>query len=135
MSKKIPASQLTTKICKCCGKELPVDSFYKQKAYNKGNVYDTWDSSCKTCRLEYSVNRRRSIKLQAIEYLGGKCVDCGEDRKISALYDFHHLDSTKKDFSIGKTALKFESIKSELDKCVLLCANCHRIRHYNLNED
>jgi hypothetical protein len=128
---RIAAKDLTEKACKTCNITQSIDNFYKQKAYNKDKTYDTWDCYCKKCRIEYSVNRRRSDKTAAIEYLGGKCVDCGEDRNIPALYDFHHLDPSKKDFSIGKSALVFESLKKELDKCILLCSNCHRIRHYN----
>jgi hypothetical protein len=129
---KLPAAEQIEKICLHCKLLLSTDSFYKQKAYNKDKVYDCWDSCCKSCRLKYSIARRREIKLKAIEYLGGKCVDCGECRPISAIYDFHHKDPTLKDFSIGKNTLKFESITKELDKCELLCSNCHRIRHYEL---
>jgi hypothetical protein len=120
---------LKEKKCKNCGEMKSTEDFYPQKAYNNSVVYDTWDCYCKSCRLKTSSERRRNLKKIAIEYLGGKCVDCGESRDIPAIYDFHHLDPNKKDFSIGKQAKKFDSVKSELDKCVLVCANCHRIRH------
>ena len=72
---------------------------------------------------------RRQRKLEAIEYLGGKCLDCGGEFH-SSVYDFHHLNPNEKEFK--PSALfgnKFETLKKELDKCVLLCSNCHRIRH------
>lgn len=122
---------METKICKKCGEEKSVEDFYKQTQKGKnGQSWLYYDSYCKKCRLEYAANRSRDIKIQAIEYLGGKCSDCGlvDD---PCVYDFHHLDPSKKDLSFGKCKSRsFESIKPELDKCVLLCANCHRKRHY-----
>mgnify|MGYP005855513707 CR=1 FL=1 len=46
--------------------------------------------------------------------------------------DFHHLDPQKKDFNLGIAIIqwKWEKVKPELDKCILLCANCHRELHY-----
>ena len=60
--------------------------------------------------------------------MGGKCHECKlvDD---PAVYDFHHLDPKQKDFSIGQQAKSFDKIKSELDKCIMLCANCHRKMH------
>ena len=76
----------------------------------------------------------RKHKIQAIEYLGGSCFDC-KGKFIPACYDFHHLDPSIKDKEIAKLMSRsFENIKIELDKCVLLCANCHRIRHAKENE-
>lgn len=133
MSKQVPAASLTEKKCKRCEELLHIDQFYKQKAYgpSTGKMYDTWDSYCKKCRLINQNERRTEIKRQAIKYLGGKCVECGESRDIPCIYDFHHIDPATKDFTIAKTVKLFEVLKPELDKCILLCANCHRIRHYN----
>jgi len=46
-----------------------------------------------------------------------------------AIYDFHHSDPNKKETTIGSSRA-FESMKKELDKCALICANCHRKLHY-----
>jgi len=72
---------------------------------------------------------RKENKIKSIEYLGGKCSICGYDKCKQAL-EFHHVDATKKEFSIcdGRTR-SFEKIKIELDKCILLCSNCHRELH------
>jgi NAD-dependent dihydropyrimidine dehydrogenase PreA subunit len=70
----------------------------------------------------------RKNKLKAIEYLGGHCADC-KNEFPPYVYDFHHLDPTIKDSNIARImGRKWENIVSELDKCILLCANCHRIR-------
>ena len=53
------------------------------------------------------------------------------NKSIRAL-QFHHLDPTQKDFGISGTTKSFEKLKPELDKCVLLCANCHGEVHEGL---
>ena len=75
----------------------------------------------------------RAKKLEAIEYLGGKCKDCG-GKFHHSVYDFHHLDPNEKDIN-PSAAFSRKNWKSEIDKCVLLCANCHRLRHWGGNDD
>ena len=67
---------------------------------------------------------RKRVKQKLIEYKGGKCDFCGYD-KCNRSLQFHHLDPNEKDFSISGKSLSFEKLKSEVDKCVLVCANCH----------
>ena len=69
----------------------------------------------------------------AIEYKGGKCLICGYNRCNEAL-EFHHIDSHKKDFGISKDGYtrSWEKVKLELDKCICVCANCHREIHSGL---
>jgi predicted HNH restriction endonuclease len=72
---------------------------------------------------------RRNNKKLAIEYLGGKCMKCNGVFHPD-VYDFHHKDSSEKDVCVGRLlSRKFERVTNELDKCILLCANCHRIIH------
>lgn len=73
----------------------------------------------------------RRIKLKAIEYKGGKCRSCGYDKSASAL-TFHHRDPNNKDFSISGKIWKWDRIRPELDKCDLLCSNCHHEEHEKL---
>ena len=74
--------------------------------------------------------RRKNIRRMAVEYKGGHCGKCGYNRCIDAL-EFHHLDSSGKDFSISAKGYtrSWIKVKEELDKCILLCANCHREVH------
>lgn len=77
--------------------------------------------------------RRIRYKKRAVLYLGGKCSICGYDKCIAAL-ECHHLDPTQKDTSIKDIISgSWSRIVKELDKCCLLCSNCHREHHYNLN--
>jgi hypothetical protein len=67
-----------------------------------------------------------SNKIRAIEYMGGSCQLCGYARCGQAL-EFHHVDPERK--TANFTNLKqwaWDRLRVELDKCVMLCANCHR---------
>jgi len=83
--------------------------------------------------IEAVRRRRKKIRLQAIEYMGGRCEKCGYNDCMDAL-EFHHSDPSKKDFSISSKGYtrSWERVKKELDKCVMLCANCHREAHAKL---
>jgi hypothetical protein len=85
---------------------------------------------CKACNVEAVTKKRREIKLKAIEYKGGKCEHCGYN-KCPSVFDFHHLDPNKKDFAISSNghSRSWDRVKKELDKCILLCSNCHRELH------
>jgi 5-methylcytosine-specific restriction endonuclease McrA len=74
--------------------------------------------------------RREKVRSTAVEYKGGRCQVCGYDRCIEAL-EFHHLDPAQKDFGISHKGYtrSWEKVKEEVDKCILLCANCHREFH------
>lgn len=75
---------------------------------------------------------RRKIKIESIKYKGGQCTECGYNKCPSAMV-FHHLDPSQKDFGIsesGRLHKNFEAIKPELDKCILLCSNCHSELHF-----
>jgi hypothetical protein len=90
---------------------------------------------CKKCRVNAVAKRRRKTKEKAVEYKDSKCFDCGLETEYIEVYEFHHLDPSKKDFAIGHKGhtRSWQKTKLELDKCVMLCANCHRIRHAKHN--
>ncbi|MCX6764494.1 MAG: hypothetical protein NTU58_02180 [Candidatus Nealsonbacteria bacterium] len=79
--------------------------------------------------------RRRKIRQMSIEYKGGKCIVCGYNQCIQAL-EFHHLNNSEKDFSISDKGYtrSWEKVKKEIDKCILLCANCHRELHVGITQ-
>lgn len=73
---------------------------------------------------------KRKRKEQAIQYLGNRCSRCG-NQFHPAVYEFHHLDPKTKDKDPSKMLqLKWSRVIAELDKCILLCANCHRLTHH-----
>jgi 5-methylcytosine-specific restriction endonuclease McrA len=69
----------------------------------------------------------------SVQYKGGKCCICGYDKCYDAL-EFHHLDPSQKDFGLSSNGhtRSWEKVKEELDKCILVCANCHREIHAHL---
>lgn len=81
--------------------------------------------------------KKRRIKLRAMarEYKGNRCEICGYD-KCSRALSFHHLDPKQKGFGISDRGLtrSWEKIKNEIDKCILLCANCHMEIHDGITQ-
>lgn len=72
--------------------------------------------------------RRRARKAELVAARGGACADCGYAGSVVAL-DFHHRDGTSKEFGIAKFDGSLERLLVEAQKCDLVCANCHRLRH------
>lgn len=109
---------LITKECKKHGMTV----FYKRT--------DSSGYICKKCNSENTVLKRKKYILKAIEYKGGCCLFCGYKKCVAAL-DFHHIDPTTKVFSISASGntRSWARTKEELDKCILLCVNCHRELH------
>lgn len=98
-------------ICKSCNK--PFCSI-------KGNLV------CGSCRAN---NRRFKFKKSCLEYKGSKCKICGYNKCVEALA-FHHRNPEDKLFGIsGSHCRKWPDVQKELDKCDLLCHNCHVETH------
>lgn len=85
----------------------------------------------KTKRKRDTETYRNNIKRQLVDYKGGRCSICGYDKYIGAL-EFHHLNPNKKDFGISGGTKSFETLRPEVDKCILVCSNCHREIHTNV---
>ena len=86
---------------------------------------------CNGCNLKV---RRHRLKLAGVKYLGGKCVECGFSGNYNC-FDFHHKGDLPKEHEIGKIIgiKSWETLRKELDKCELLCANCHRLEHTKID--
>ena len=107
-------------------KECSVHGITEYRLRNDGRY------RCGQCNTDSVIRRRHKVKQMAVEYKGGECVKCGYKKCIIAL-EFHHLDPEKKDFAPSSNMnMSWDKIKEELDKCILLCSNCHRELHYNL---
>lgn len=85
---------------------------------------DLINKKVKKTRSDYVVDWRKRTKIELVKYKGGSCVKCGYNKCINAL-QFHHLDPSEKDFQISGKSYSFERMKEEVDKCILVCANCH----------
>lgn len=81
---------------------------------------------CKKCRSGRVSKDRRIIKQELVNILGGKCSKCKYDKSVWSL-QFHHLDSSSKEYEIGDLIKNRDRkrLKEEIKKCILVCANCH----------
>ena len=72
---------------------------------------------------------RLKIIRRLVDELGGKCIDCGFKAHLAAL-EFDHVDPSTKKFEIGRRICQKDYLEllDEVKKCVLRCANCHRIK-------
>ena len=88
---------------------------------------------CKKCRVDSVTKRRQEVKRLLVEYKGGKCERCGVEYH-PAVYDFHHINPEEKEITLGSNAAHkaLSVLKKEVDKCLLLCSNCHREKHVDL---
>jgi len=128
------------KKCKDCGKTVLCD--WNSSFTQTGNpeykarcpeCHKVWQNALRR-RPKYKQlrnSRRKETgqkrKAEAVNRLGGKCMDCGYDKYLGAL-TFHHRNPSEKVFEISSNAFadkKPEDIEKELRKCDLLCFNCH----------
>lgn len=134
------------RVCKECG-QLKFCSWmhsftskgapeYRVRCKDCHNKYlRTRNSARRTVRTTQATRRKRLRKLKCVEYLGGKCITCGYNTCLKAL-NFHHLDPKYKSFSVSqKLDADWKLLKAELDKCILLCFNCHMEEHCKLDPD
>lgn len=134
--------------CRVCGitadteKDLDLFVSNKNSPFGKANI-------CKRCkreetkqeykhnpnkRIEQQKTHRQTKKIKAIVYKGGECVRCGikYNGTNACIFDFHHTDPKQKDFSPSNNRHRPWSVyKEEVDKCILLCSNCHRLEHHS----
>lgn len=113
--------------CKYCGTT-------KEKEFVTRSRGRLCRSVCKACHNHLRMERIRKYKEIAVNSKGGKCKKCGYDKCIGAL-EFHHKDPKKKDPN-WKTihSCSLDRILKEIKKCELLCANCHREKHWSHGE-
>ena len=132
---------MSNKKCPKCKETKDISLYSKNK-----NTKDRLQRICKSCTAKQSKksylkspekykNRVNKQIKKCSDYVDSykqlhSCKKCGEDRWW--VLDFHHAESNTKDWNIGelKHTGKFTQIKKEIEKCVLLCKNCHYDFHY-----
>lgn len=148
------------KRCTRCGRDLPLDNFYSASNLRVGK-----GSACKEClkknrkpqvkdnryyetqrkKLDLHKIRRDASKIHLIKQHGAACMICGlplsKDNPV-CVFDFHHTDPAKKDFNVAtrlgcsKTSQMYISAVKEIkEKCIVVCANCHRKLHYKREDE
>ena len=116
-SKGLKSKRTNTKyVCRTCGTKGK-ENFYENAAYQ-----------CKSCWNDRTYQSNKDKIANYMESRGGaKCQRCGYDRYVGAL-EFHHRDPKDKDPKWNR-GWNIERLKKELDKCDILCSNCHREVH------
>jgi hypothetical protein len=126
---KVLSTGGSMKTCPKCNQKKKISDFYIRKDRESKKP----QSFCKQCNHDNVLLRQRAFKLKCLEYKGKSCIKCGYSKCVAAL-EFHHTDPIQKDFIPSKFRhTSWEKNKDviikELDKCIVLCANCHREEH------
>ena len=142
---------MKTKVCSKCKEEKSIELFHNDRRKPDGKT-----TQCGSCRTKaYLQSRHKNLKkhreqesktgakrrldrkIIAINYKGGKCEDCGIIGSMDnrSIFEFHHINPALKEREPGTCVkLSIPRLKQELDKCVLLCSNCHRLRHQHFKD-
>ncbi|OOR66058.1 hypothetical protein [Bacillus mycoides] len=133
--------------CVCgCGEMIKSkDKYGRDKKYingHNGRKYTTpnqykleWNYRHREQRYAYRKKRAYEIRVNFINKLGGKCIKCGLEHggMNTPAFDFHHVDPNSKNFNVNMNSINHYSLsklEEEVNKCELICANCHRIHHW-----
>ena len=117
------------RICLICGEEFEVID----KGWTRKYCYNCCPHIGEgMTNAQAVVIKRRAIKKALVNYKGGKCEKCGYNKCLRAL-EFHHLNPNEKDFGISTNVKDFNLLKQEVDKCILVCSNCHAEIHEELD--
>lgn len=159
-AKKLKCINFLGGSCKICGesnffkltfhhrnpneKEFKISDYINSRWSRLKSELNKCDLLCQNCHREihyklYKLDDRRYDKKVYLEYAGGECVKCGYN-KCPASLTFHHRNPEEKEFWIGGLSERInsiyelsEKIKCEIEKCDILCANCHSLEHSDLN--
>lgn len=125
----IDKGKANVKTCPCCKEEKDIDLFYGKDQSYRANYW------CKICYGKYKYNWQKDRKKAFVRLLGNECCKCGikHDESNTAIFDFHHKNGeTKKGDWTKIRNWSLERQRDELEKCILVCANCHRLIHSNV---
>lgn len=154
-SKKIRAIKVLGGHCNKCGNknvfQLEFHHMDDDKLINVGVLlHGRWSNVekevkkcillCRNCHSELHCDKENILKEKLMEIKGQKqCMECGYDKQCSAL-DFHHSDEKDKEFRISRGyrddrwKIPLDDIIVEMDKCNILCKNCHALKHVDIKK-
>lgn len=132
------------KLCTKCNTRKNKKEFHKNKTKPDGlqphckqcakQHHTTWYQQNKKRVMQHTCNRRQRLneRIDKIKKQTG-CVICGEDEVICL--DFHHLSEHKKERNVSdmvRFGPSWDTLQQEIDKCIVVCSNCHRKIHGGL---
>lgn len=109
---------------------MPYKNLEQRKAYQK-KYHFKWYEENKEFRKKQIKNRKKKLKQKFSNFKSTKfCLNCGESESVTL--DFHHVEKNKREIisRMVSDGFGWKSLIEEMEKCVILCSNCHRIRHY-----
>ncbi len=114
---KLPKDSVLYRACPCG--ETDFSKFYGNKRH-----------ICGKCHSKYTMTKGKNKRDRLVMEMGGECSDCGY-RDFTCALDVHHLDPSKKDVAwAGMRGWSWERLMKEVESCILLCKNCHAVRHW-----
>lgn len=120
---RIPKRIKRARVCPTC-----LNDFYAPRKYCGDDCIPRQTSGEKRVIHKHRMSEvRKSIKKKGVEFKGGSCELCGYNKSLQALH-FHHKEPGEKDFAIS-SATSWKKAKIEIEKCLLVCANCHAELH------
>ena len=132
--------------CECgCGQQIKnKDKYGRDKKYVNGHNGRKYDDP-KQYKREWRYRNRKTMYLHKLNYgrrrkglvlelKGGECSNCSlkYDGTNASVFDLHHREPEQKEFMVNTRTLinnSWKKILVEIDKCDILCANCHRLNH------
>ena len=117
-----------TKKCNKCYATKEMEKFYKHP--------NTKDKRINTCILCMTAARKHRW-FEIFKYKGSKCCQCGiSDLHHPEIYEFHHIDPELKEGPVSSmvSSASDKTLYAEVDKCMLVCANCHSIEHKRISD-
>jgi hypothetical protein len=109
--------------------DIPVQQYNKEKICIECGKPTNGKGGFLKCQKHYTLHKRKELKDRLIKQLGGKCAMC-QGIFPPSVFDFHHLQNKVEDISSMFLNRTESAIVKELENCILLCANCHRIHHH-----
>lgn len=87
---------------------------------------------CKECKSTRQKKQYTERAFMLYRMFNCECRDCGTYHSSPAFFDFHHRDKTTKHREVKQILNgSWNKIMTEVEKCDMLCPNCHRERHLN----
>lgn len=110
---------------------MPSKDLERRRETNRKSMA-RWYERNKDLQIQRNRDRKDRIRQWIQDYKAQHgCAHCGE--RHPACLDLHHKEPSEKEYNVGSVfaiGWKIERIQSELDKCIILCANCHRKLHW-----
>lgn len=124
-------SRKRVKTCKQCAGEARLLYYHtKEDKVKKATNSKKYREANKDKIKLHNKEMRDERKLKIVELCGNKCADCQQSFP-TYVYDFHHLNPNEKDSNLATImSHRWDTLAVELSKCIMLCSNCHRIRHH-----